>query len=979
MKSNLNRNMSTRKAILGLRKHMADGGDIISRGAQHTDDAIEAMSKGDPAPTMQQTIQQHPVQGPYPTDATPALDKLLEFGIKMGMRAGGPVRGPGGPTDDKVPAMLSHGEYVLPADTVQAVGKKNLDTLRDKTHAFVGPKPGMADGGTLDPFAHQELPHGFGGDIVGPQMVHSSGFQARPAGFTPVTPYQGDIRSQFDQALGTTSMPRANARQNSFLRNSADAAGVATMGIEDPVARAAQEAPILAQGRRDARVPGLTPLLPPPNGGQLRALSDNSNPQPLIPPPNNGTLTAMADGGMLGMRKPSMFGGQPFANGGLAMYDEAPFPHDRDWTGSPGLRFLANGGMPTLHMVDGGLRPDGTPIFPDGAGIQVGHEIPEQIYPNTAPGASQQPANYGNRTGPTDPGAPYRTNAPEGQPQFHQTPAPGAAPGAAAEAAAEAAPQGRLGKALSGLRKVGSAVGSGANLLGGIGLGAAGINDMAMNGIGSGNLADTAAGALIAAPYVPAPIKTAAYAGEAIGHGANWLMDKTGVSDAIANHAQDSAARDYGYPNATGMNDAVTAQGTSLRSRGAPPQNFSTMGLGGNVPLPAPRAAAAGPNAAPADPNAVGAPGFLAGSGATSFAGRPLGYGAQTGNLRTFSDGTGNVPATMGPQDFANLAKGGSLTSMSADAFTHPGSGTLDPGTPELGSTGGRGGQDQGGGVFHMPRRDPMDSINSHADALEQQIGPIGTSAARLRALQGIEGDRASMGANIFGTQTQGEISRNAAARYAMEFGRQMRNDQFEHGFQNQELNLRQINEGRQLRTAGLQYEQGQQDRNIAQTKDLYDNQIPSMLPGLGVKTDEKGQPDAAITSDITRRLKASEPSILSEVNGMGYPNVKSMSQVPRAMLPELVKTALQNIDDDKSQQGFGGMLRGKIMGSPQTTSDIMGNSTPTRIEKGAIGDMVVDNLGRKSMKYLYLRRGRLGGAVDEQRLKALNGLPGGD
>lgn len=46
----------------------------------------------------------------------------------------GAVRGPGGPVDDKIPAMLSDGEYVLPADTVKAIGKKKLDKLVEKTH-----------------------------------------------------------------------------------------------------------------------------------------------------------------------------------------------------------------------------------------------------------------------------------------------------------------------------------------------------------------------------------------------------------------------------------------------------------------------------------------------------------------------------------------------------------------------------------------------------------------------------------------------------------------------------------------------------------------------------------------------------------------------------------------------------------------------------------------------------------------------------
>lgn len=46
----------------------------------------------------------------------------------------GPVSGPGGPVDDKVPAMLSDGEYVLPADTTAKIGKKNLDKLVAETH-----------------------------------------------------------------------------------------------------------------------------------------------------------------------------------------------------------------------------------------------------------------------------------------------------------------------------------------------------------------------------------------------------------------------------------------------------------------------------------------------------------------------------------------------------------------------------------------------------------------------------------------------------------------------------------------------------------------------------------------------------------------------------------------------------------------------------------------------------------------------------
>jgi len=43
---------------------------------------------------------------------------------------GGPIRGPGGPTADRVPAMLSNGEYVLPTRSARKLGPKLLEHLR---------------------------------------------------------------------------------------------------------------------------------------------------------------------------------------------------------------------------------------------------------------------------------------------------------------------------------------------------------------------------------------------------------------------------------------------------------------------------------------------------------------------------------------------------------------------------------------------------------------------------------------------------------------------------------------------------------------------------------------------------------------------------------------------------------------------------------------------------------------------------------
>lgn len=103
-------------------------------------------------------IGSNPPPGPAPLDFASAAPQPSLFDEEpAGFAHGGKVNGPGGPTDDKVgPVMLSHGEYVLPADTVKKVGKENLDRLRDNTHEFVKEKPlpnglrGMANGNPVE-------------------------------------------------------------------------------------------------------------------------------------------------------------------------------------------------------------------------------------------------------------------------------------------------------------------------------------------------------------------------------------------------------------------------------------------------------------------------------------------------------------------------------------------------------------------------------------------------------------------------------------------------------------------------------------------------------------------------------------------------------------------------------------------------------------------------------------------------------------
>jgi hypothetical protein len=91
---------------------------------------------------------------------------IVNYNADYGMRSGGRihprglradnsgrVEGPGGPTDDKAGLFaLSDDEYVLPADTAQAIGYENLDAIKDATHTPVkskGKAKGLRDGGAI--------------------------------------------------------------------------------------------------------------------------------------------------------------------------------------------------------------------------------------------------------------------------------------------------------------------------------------------------------------------------------------------------------------------------------------------------------------------------------------------------------------------------------------------------------------------------------------------------------------------------------------------------------------------------------------------------------------------------------------------------------------------------------------------------------------------------------------------------------------
>lgn len=128
------------------------------------------------------------------------------FKMKKVFKAeGGSVEGPGGPTDDKVPAMLSDGEYVLPADTVKAVGVDKLNALRDATHEPTGKakyRQGLRrynDGDPVIDPRKQMVPVGQPGRIEIPGTQRAARAAAQAAAEAPVptnramTPYKAPL------------------------------------------------------------------------------------------------------------------------------------------------------------------------------------------------------------------------------------------------------------------------------------------------------------------------------------------------------------------------------------------------------------------------------------------------------------------------------------------------------------------------------------------------------------------------------------------------------------------------------------------------------------------------------------------------------------------------------------------------------------------------------------------------------------------
>jgi hypothetical protein len=154
--NNVKKNFQTKSML----RCMADGGLVRNNedfnGPQR---AVDAMAEGrDPNEDRRAKAAEYgmaPKKKAEPNMFEKAKAAADAVRAKLGFADGGEVEGEGGPTDDQIHAMLSDGEFVLPADTVKHIGPEVLEELVERTHKPTGKSNlrHMADGGFVYPNA----------------------------------------------------------------------------------------------------------------------------------------------------------------------------------------------------------------------------------------------------------------------------------------------------------------------------------------------------------------------------------------------------------------------------------------------------------------------------------------------------------------------------------------------------------------------------------------------------------------------------------------------------------------------------------------------------------------------------------------------------------------------------------------------------------------------------------------------------------
>lgn len=126
-----------RKANAVLRRGYADGG-LVTKA--RTPESL-AKEHGFPTtpptpapPTKDVGAVKAEIISPSTPKRTPYVGRAPTPVIGARGKDGGFVKGPGGPTADKVPANLSAGEYVIPADVVKKKGRAHFDSMVRNNH-----------------------------------------------------------------------------------------------------------------------------------------------------------------------------------------------------------------------------------------------------------------------------------------------------------------------------------------------------------------------------------------------------------------------------------------------------------------------------------------------------------------------------------------------------------------------------------------------------------------------------------------------------------------------------------------------------------------------------------------------------------------------------------------------------------------------------------------------------------------------------
>lgn len=172
-------------------------------GAAKKMGCMPAMADGGMVPSK-------PMKTGKPTGMSTAMSAMGTM-PPVRMANGGEVKGKGGPTSDTIPAMLSPGEFVLPADTTKKIGAKALMAIVEATHTPSGKpavktgKVAMADGG--DPEEARR------------RAEQAAAQQASPAPTPAPAPAPTGVAAIPSGAPTGSTVPAADGSQGSFLRS----------------------------------------------------------------------------------------------------------------------------------------------------------------------------------------------------------------------------------------------------------------------------------------------------------------------------------------------------------------------------------------------------------------------------------------------------------------------------------------------------------------------------------------------------------------------------------------------------------------------------------------------------------------------------------------------------------------------------------------------------------------------------------------